>query len=46
MCWQERPLPEDSEDKDGWNKGDEGGGVAGGVHLLEIGEVGRLKNKH
>ena len=36
-------LPEHSEHKNGRNERDKGGGVSSGVHLLEVGEVGRLK---
>lgn len=38
-------LPEHSEDKNSRYKGDEGGSVAGSVHLFEVGEVCCLKCK-
>lgn len=36
-------LPEHSEDKDCWYQRDEGSGVAGSVHLFEVGKVRGLK---
>lgn len=39
-------LPEHSEDKDGWYKRDERSGIAGSVHLFEVGKVcGLISNK-
>lgn len=39
-------LPEHGEDKDGRYEGDERRGIAGSVHLLEVGKVrGLIRNK-
>lgn len=37
-------LPEHSEDKNSRYEGDEGGSVASGVHLFDVGEVFCLKH--